>query len=119
MLGKQENRDVRRQIILTLGELGYYECVDDLVQKFPLESTPVREAIVKTFGKIQGNNTLKLLLEAYQNTDDDNFKITIVRAIRSHGAEGEANLLNLKKQARKEEEVIINQVFAENLVVTG
>lgn len=119
MLDKQENRDVRIQIILTLGELGYYECIGELVQRFTLESTPVREAIVKTFGKLQGDTTLNLLLEAYQNTDDDNFKIAIVRAISAHGAVGKTNLIRLKERAKKDEEVIINQVFAENLVVTG
>lgn len=119
MLDKHENRDVRIQVILTLGELGYYECVTDLIQRFSLESTPVRESIVKTFGKIQGEETLKLLLDAYQKTDDDNFKIAIVRAISFHGADGKANLEKLKEKGRKEEELIINQVFAENIVFTG
>ena len=119
MLDKQENRDVRMQIILTLGELGYYECVTDLIQRYALESTPVREAISKTMGKIQGEETLRFLVDAYQNTDDDNFKLSIVRAIKNHGKDGEASLNMLKEKARKEEQIIINQVFAENIVITG
>lgn len=119
MLDSHENRDVRIQIVLTLGELGYHECVSDLVARFPLESTPVRTAIIKTFGKIKGTQTLEMLFDAYHSTDDDNFKISIVRAMKAHGEVGEQSLLKLKQKARKEEELIINQVFAENIIITG
>lgn len=119
LLDKHENREVRIQIVLTLGELGYHECIPDLVKRFPLESTPVRSAIIKTFGKIKGDLTLEMLFEAYESTDDDNFKISIVRAMKAHGDKGKQSLLMLKEKARKEEELIINQVFAENVVVTG
>lgn len=119
MLDKQENRDIRIQIILTLGELGYYEGVTDLIQRYALESTPVRGAISKTMGKIQGEETLEFLVDAYQNTDDDNFKLSIVRAINNHGKNGEARLNMLREKARKEERMIIDQIFAENIVVEG
>jgi len=119
MLQKQENRDVRIQIILTLGELEYDECIADLMQRYALESTPVREAIMKTMGKIQCEETLEFLVEAYQKTDDDNFKLSIVRAIRKHGKEGEARLNMLKGQLREEEQIIIKQVFAENIIIAG
>lgn len=119
MLEKQENREVRIQIILTLGELGYHECVADLSHRYTLESTAVREAISKTMGRLQGEETLQFLVDAYKNTDDDNFKLSIVRAIRKHGDEGKARLNVLKEQVREEEQVIIKQVFAENVITTG
>lgn len=119
LLDRQENRDVRRQIILTLGELQYQACVDYLIQKFPLESTPVREAIVKTFGMIAGEKTLNLLLEAYGSTNDDSFRIGLVRAIHAHGKTGKSKLLQLKKEGKESEEIIIDQVITENLLVSS
>lgn len=57
MLDRQENKDVRAQIVLTLGELEYFESLDDLVARYPLESTVVREAIIKTMGKLRGTQS--------------------------------------------------------------
>ncbi|TYP87824.1 HEAT repeat protein [Sphingobacterium allocomposti] len=122
MLDRQENKDVRAQIVLTLGELEYFESLDDLVARYPLESTVVREAIIKTMGKLRGTQSLDFLIEAYLATDDVNAKLLIARSIRSHGPNGEQILHGLQEEARRTEKVredlLLEQVFSERAIVS-
>jgi hypothetical protein len=117
MLDKQEHRDVRMQIIRTLGNLGYTESVTNLTKRYALESSPIREVILKTLGVMRGDESLQFLLDTYPHTHDDHMKITIVRSIRKHGRIGEESLHVLQKEAKDQEKVIIHQVFAEQHII--
>lgn len=119
MLDKQEHRDVRMQIIQTLGVLGYAPSVSNLTQRYALESTPIREVTIKSLGLLKGEESLRFLLDTYADTYDDNLKIAIARSIRKHGKLGEQSLHQLQQQAKEQEQVIIRQVFAEPLIVKG
>src|SRR5690606_7370359 len=93
MLSTQENRHIRAQIILTLGELQYNEGVKELVARFPLESAAVREAIVKAMARLRSDQVIPFLTDTYSFSDDDDLKIAIARSIKAHGKEGEILLL--------------------------
>lgn len=116
MLDKQENKDVRIQLIHTLGTLAYGPAVEHLKQRYELESTPVREAIVISMGTMKGDDALQFLLKTYERTYDDSLKIMIARSIKKHGSMGEENLLMLQNKANESEKIIIRQVFAEQLI---
>ncbi|MFD2905733.1 HEAT repeat domain-containing protein [Sphingobacterium anhuiense] len=119
-LEKNENRDVRAQVVLTLGELQYHECASDLIARYALESTVVRGAIIKTMGKFVGKTTLAFLVDAYRITEDANTKLLIARSIRNHGHEGDVRLKQLKGeiQNNEREHILLNQVFAEKTMVS-
>lgn len=117
MLDQQEHRDVRIQIIRTLGNLGYAESIPNLTKRYALESSPIREVILKTLGVLKGEESLQFLLSTYDDTHDDNMKITIARSIRKHGRTGEENLHLLQQKAEDREKMIIRQVFAEQLII--
>lgn len=119
LLDTHESHDVRIQIIQTFGVLEFEDCVPHLIKRFPLETTAVREAIVEAFGKIRTEKTLQFLLDAYQHTDDDNFRIILVRAISRHEKKGEDSLSDLKQEGRSVERLIIDQIFSERTVVIG
>lgn len=119
MLDTYENRGIRVQIIETLSELGYGECQADLIHRYELESNPVRQAIIQTLGVLKGNEGLNFLLELYKDTDDNNFKVWIARAIKQHDGVGERKLNELKENGKEEERLIINQVFTEKLCITS
>ncbi|MGA6119800.1 HEAT repeat domain-containing protein [Sphingobacterium anhuiense] len=116
MLDRQENKDVRIQLIHTLGTLAYGPAIENLKQRYELESTPVREAIVISMGAMKGDDALQFLLETYERTYDDSLKIMIARSIKKHGSMGEENLLMLQNKANESEKIIIRQVFAEQLI---
>ncbi|MFD2598254.1 HEAT repeat domain-containing protein [Sphingobacterium corticis] len=118
LLDVHENRKVRAQIVYTLGTLGYDAAVPTLMVRYVLESNRVRQAIIETLGIIKSDNSLQFLLESYENTEDNYFKITIVRAIKQYGEEGKQALNRLSAEGGVEEETIINQVFAENSLLT-
>lgn len=117
MLDKQEHRDVRMQIIQTLGNLRYTTSIPHLTLRYALESTPIREVIVKTLGVLRGEGGLQFLLDTYDHTYDDHLKIVIARSIRKYGREGDENLRRLQNKAKEQEKVIIRQVFAEQLII--
>ncbi len=121
MLDKQENRDVRGQIILTLGELGYQECAPALIERFTLESNIVRESIITTMGRLEGMENLSFLVEAYRSTEDINSKLIIARAIKNHGKQGDEELQNLRQeahvQANENENILLSQVFSEQAIL--
>ncbi|MEZ0451711.1 HEAT repeat domain-containing protein [Sphingobacterium thalpophilum] len=123
MLSTQENRDIRAQIILTLGELQYNEGVKELVARFPLESAAVREAIVKAMARLRSDQVIPFLTDTYSYSDDDDLKIAIARSIKAHGKEGEILLLRLQEEAilqsRDKEKILLNQVFAERFVISA
>ncbi|WP_144062801.1 HEAT repeat domain-containing protein [Sphingobacterium paucimobilis] len=121
MLDRQENRDVRAQIILTLGELGYLECAPRLIQRFHLETNVVREAIITTMGRLHGSTNLRFLVDTYSGTEDINSKLVIARAIKSHGEQGNRELLRLQQEAHvqsnENENTLLNQVFSETAIL--
>ncbi|KKO89234.1 hypothetical protein AAW12_24300 [Sphingobacterium sp. Ag1] len=123
MLDVQENRDIRSQIILTLGDLGYQECISTLIGRFYLESTSVRESIIKTMGKLKGEQALNFLTDAYCLTEDENLKMLVARSIRSQGKEGDLLLLHLQEEAvlqsREKERLLLSQIFSEKLFITA
>ncbi|MCW8313881.1 HEAT repeat domain-containing protein [Sphingobacterium sp. InxBP1] len=123
MLSTQENRDIRAQIILTLGDLQYNEGVKELVARFPLESAAVREAIVKAMARLRSDQVIPFLTDTYSFSDDDDLKIAIARSIKAHGKEGEILLLRLQEEAilqsRDKEKILLNQVFAERFVISA
>lgn len=122
MAGSQENRGIRAQIILTLGDLEYNEGIPELISRFSLESSSVREAIVKAMGKLKSNKVLPFLTDTYCFSEDDNLKMLIARSIKAQGKEGEILLLHLQEEAilqsREKEKTLLSQVFAERLVVS-
>ncbi|MBL1409057.1 HEAT repeat domain-containing protein [Sphingobacterium faecale] len=121
MLDRQENRDVRAQVILTLGELGYLECASSLIERFHLETNVVREAIITTMGNLQARENLDFLVEAYRSTEDVNSKLIIARSIKSHGEYGNQELLRLQQEAyvkaNENENTLLNQVFSETAIL--
>lgn len=117
MLDKQENRDVRMQLIKTLGTLGITDSIPYLTARYALESTAIRETIIKTLGVLRGEEALQFLLDTYAHTYDDHLKIVIARSIIKYGKEGDENLIRLQDEAKDQEKVIIRQVFAEQLIV--
>ncbi len=122
MLDKQEKKDVRAQIVTTLGELGYQECAPELIARFSLESTAVQVAIINTMGKMRGKQSIGFLKDAYLFTGDEHRKITVARAIKRHGAEGDLVLQRLQEQAtykkQESEQTLLKQVFSEKAVVS-
>ncbi|MGE8427065.1 MAG: HEAT repeat domain-containing protein [Sphingobacterium sp.] len=122
MLETQENRDIRAQIALTLGNLGYNDGISELVNRFSLESSIVREAIVKAMGKLKSKKVIPFLTDTYCFSDDDHLKMLIARSIKAQGKEGEILLLHLQEEAilqsREKEKLLLNQVFAERLVIS-
>lgn len=123
MLDKQENRDVRAQIISTLGDLEYSACIPALVDRFSLESTVVREAIIVTFGKLKEPEVLEFLIENYQATEEAYIKLVIARSIKNYDLEGERTLRNLQEKARNKEKrsegTLLEQVISEKEILFG
>lgn len=121
MLDRQENRDVRAQIILTLGALEYIESASTLIDRFHLETNVVREAIITTMGHLQGAESLRFLVEAYRSTEDVNSKLVIARAIKNHGVQGNQELVRLQHEAHiqsnENENMLLNQVFSEAAIL--
>ncbi len=122
MLDKQERKEVRRQIVLTLGELDYYQCAPDLIDRFSLESTAVQLAIINAMGKMHGKQAIGFLKDAYRLAVDENRKITVARAIKLHGAEGELILHRFQEEATGRHQIseqnLLKQVFSEKAVVS-
>lgn len=122
VLKRQENREIRAQIILTLGDLEYEEAIPQLIERFELESATIREAIIVTMGKIQTSTALDFLVHTYDSVEDVDLKILIARSLKKHGKEGERMLQKLKLNARSKEESIegslLEQVMAEKNVAT-
>jgi hypothetical protein len=113
-LEKQENSEIRAQIVETLGELEDKGSIASLISRYQLEQTVVREAIVKALGKLKSPKSLDFLAEAYASTEDMNSKLHIARSIRNHGSEGKQALLRLREDVQKKEEaVLFEQVFTE------
>lgn len=121
LLDKHENREVRAQAVLTLGELNCLECPKELIARYALESTVVRTAIIQTMGKLKGRETLTFLHDAYQAVGDTNTKILIARSIRNHGEDGDLLLRKLQGEIRncEKESLLLNHVFAEKLLVSS
>ncbi|HAF34784.1 MAG TPA: hypothetical protein DCG88_12285 [Sphingobacterium sp.] len=123
LLDKQENKDVRAQIVMTLGELDYFECAPVLIDRFALENSSVREAIIKAMGGLRDEHTLAFLVETYQSTADVNIKLLVARSIKCHGEQGKQKLHQLKEDARsgakEKEHLLLDQVFSENIVVSA
>lgn len=122
MLKTQENRDIRSQIAITLGELEYEEAIPYLISKFELESSTVRDAIIIALGKLKNSTTLDFLLQTYDSTEDVDMKLLIARSVKSFGQEGEAKLQQLKLKAKtkdkSKEDSLLDQVLAEKRVAT-
>ncbi|WP_426791406.1 HEAT repeat domain-containing protein [Sphingobacterium sp. WOUb80] len=123
LLDKQENKDVRAQIVITLGELDYFECAPVLIERFALENSSVREAIIRALGNLKDEQTLTFLVETYQSTEDVNIKLLVARSIKCHGEKGQQMLNQLKEDARsaakEKENVLLDQVFSENIFVSA
>ncbi len=118
-LEKQENHEIRAQIVLTLGELGDYESISYLISRYQLEQNSVREAIIYSMGKLKTKESLDFLVETYRSTEDANSKLLIARSIVEHGREGEQALLRLKGEVEKKEEgILFEQVLSEMKFVT-
>jgi len=120
MLERQENRDVRAQIVLTLGALEYREAIPTLKTYFELESAVVRDAIITAMGKIQAAEVLNFLIETYESTDDANLKFSIARAIKKYNTEGDRALRQLQQEALTNDKgrdgTLLEQVISENRV---
>lgn len=119
-LEKHENRDVRTQVVLTLGELEYHACSAQLIARYTLESTVVRTAIIKTMGKLKSTVTLSFLIDAYHATVDANTKLLIARAISNHEEQGDHVLRTLQREVSRDEKerILLDQVFAEKAIVS-
>lgn len=120
MLDKQIDKEVRVQVINTLGALEADEAVPFLINLFSLESRSVREAIIVAMGKIQTNNSLDFLVQTYGFTQDANAKLIIARAIKNHGSEGVSVLKSMQQNVHNEvqENVLLGQVISEKLALT-
>ncbi|WP_312188196.1 HEAT repeat domain-containing protein [Sphingobacterium sp.] len=122
LLEKHENREVRAQVVLTLGDLDYDQCIKVLVKRFELETALVREAILKTLGKLKSQEALKFLVDTYRSATDVNTKLIIARSIKGHATEGEMILHQLMLEANQKvelnENVLLEQVFSEKLMVS-
>jgi len=121
MLDIYENKDVRAQVILTLGELGYAASTANLIKRYTLESNAVRDAIITAMGKFTGQDALDFLTYAYHSTEDIRTKLIVARSIKAHGKNGEDTLQLLLEEARKKtankEDVLLEQVFAEHIII--
>lgn len=121
MLAIYENRDVRAQVVLTLGELGYTAATDNLIKRFSLESNAVRDAIIVAMGKFIEPEALDFLTQVYHSTEDIRTKLIVARSIKNHGKNGEDTLHQLLAEARKKtlnkEDVLLEQVFSERIVI--
>lgn len=119
-LEKHENRDVRTQVVLTLGELEHHACSAQLIARYTLESTVVRTAIIKTMGKLKSDLTLSFLVDAYHATADANTKLLIARAISNHEEQGDHVLRTLQREVSRDEKehILLDQVFAEKAIVS-
>lgn len=122
MLDKQENRDVRAQIIHTLGDLDYKACTTALKERFPLESIVVREAIINTLGKIKAPEVLNFLIQTYEGSDDVGLKLVTARAIKNYEHEGDRTLRYLQQEARNKEKnregTLLEQVISEKAILS-
>lgn len=122
MLDKQENRDVRAQIILTLGDLAYIPSIAPLQDRFPLESTVVREAIIVTMGKMKESEVLVFLIDVYEATEDANLKLVIARAIKNFDQDGDRTLRQLQQKAQSKEKsregTLLEQVISEKVILS-
>lgn len=122
MLDKQENRDVRAQIILTLGDLAYIPSIAPLQDRFPLESTVVREAIIVTMGKMKESEVLVFLIDVYEATEDANLKLVIARAIKNFDQDGDRTLRQLQQKAQSKEKsregTLLEQVISEKIILS-
>lgn len=119
MLEKQENKEVRAQIVHTIGDLGSSEYVSYLIDRFALESTLVREAIITAIGKIKGNTSLSFLIKNYESSEDTNLKMLIARAIKNHGDEGIQALRTFKQNVNNKvsEGTLLEHVISEGSVL--
>lgn len=117
MLDKENNRDIRAQIVHTLGDLGYQPCIAVLQERFPLENVVVREAIINALGKLKEPESLKFLLLTYETSDDASIKLATARAMKNYEKEGNQTLRYLQQVAKdkekEREEILLEQVLSE------
>lgn len=122
LLDKQENRDVRAQIVLTLGDLGYHEAIPFFKRQFFIESGIVREAIITALGKIKKVEVLDFLISIYEETDNAELQLLIARSIKNFEEDGARILIQLQNVARVNhkqiEDVLLEQVMTENSIST-
>lgn len=113
LLDKYENRDIRVQIVETLGALSCLEAVPKLIDRYQLETSVVRDAIIKTMAFLPCRESLHFLLDNYKSSDAVSYKLMIARSIMQHGPEGEQALKNLKNETQLSKNEIENIVLAQ------
>lgn len=113
LLDKYENRDIRVQMVETIGELGYFEGIPKLIDRYTMETTVVREAIIRTMAILPCLESLEFLVKNYKSTDDNNSKLNIARAISQHGIEGQQALETLKNEVSKTKKEAENMLLAQ------
>lgn len=115
MLDKQDNVLIRTQIVHTIGELGGAECIPYLINRFSVESTLVRDAIIVALGKLKDESSLKFLTDIYASTEESNIKMVIARAIKNYGVEGKRILQDFQQNAKNSlvEGTLLNHVISE------
>ncbi|MCI0921250.1 HEAT repeat domain-containing protein [Sphingobacterium rhinopitheci] len=119
MLDKQENVLIRAQIVKTIGNLGDLECIPYLINRFSIESTLVRDAIIVALGTLKDETSLNFLTETYKSTEESNIKMVIARAIKNHGEQGKRILNNLQQNAKNNqvEDTLLNHVISEREIL--
>lgn len=122
MFEKQENREVKAQIVLTLGDLQYYEAIPMFKNRFHVEPNIVRDAIIFAMGKMRRVEILDFLIEAYEDTDDSELQILIARSIKKFDKDGERVLKQLRSDAdvheKVKEGILLEQVISEKTMLS-
>lgn len=122
MFEKQENREVKAQIVSTLGDLQYYEAIPLLKDRFHVEPNVVRDAIISAMGKMRRIEVLDFLIEAYADTEDSELQILIARSIKKFDNDGERVLKQLRSDAnvhdKVKEGILLEQVISEKTILS-
>ncbi len=119
LLDGNEFKTIRIQIIQTLCELGYTAIIPNLMRRYELESSSICRAIIEAFGKLQSTDSFQFLVDRYSATADNGLKLYIVRALMKYGEQGVEKLKKIRRQESEDKRMILDQVFAENLMYSN
>lgn len=102
---------VRKNAIITLGEIKYQEAEPLLISIYSSQPSPIQKAIIRTIEKLQSGEALEFLEETYRNTSDRETEIVILKAIYNYGNAGKHLFFIMKEDKKEEQEEFSKLIF--------
>lgn len=105
-----DNKELRKQIALTWGELRYAEAEQIMIDSYKFQPESVKQAILQAVSQINSGKALQFLQNAYTEATDFSVKFNAAKSLYGYGLPGRRTFSLLRQVANERDAHIFEHI---------